>query len=280
MFQKTIDLHTHSNISDGTFSPEELAFEAKKANLSAFALTDHDTTDGIKKARKAALANDIEFVSGVELSTSFEGKELHIVGLFIDENNPALLERLAKFRENRDCRNQKMYKKLQAEGFDISEEQLREMFPDAVLTRAHIARFLLEKEYVRSIPHAFDAYIGDNCKCYVPRDKITPEEAIQLIHGAGGKAVFAHPILCRFSDERLRRITSYLKENGLDAIEAVYSTYTPSEERQIRRLARETHLLLSGGSDFHGANKPKIKLGTGYGKLSVPYDFLEKLKQD
>lgn len=278
MDTRKIDLHVHSTESDGMLTPTELVTEAVKIGLSAFALTDHDTVNGIAEAKAAAASSSIELISGVELSTEYKGKEVHMVGLFLDETNPNLLEHLARFRDNRDNRNQKMYLKLQEEGFDISEEALREMFPDAVLTRAHVARFLLEKGYIKSMAVAFDKYIGDGCRCYVPREKITPQEAIGLIHSAGGKAILAHPILYHMSDQRLRELISDCKGIGLDGIEAIYSTYQPGEERYIRKLATEYDLRLSGGSDFHGSNKPTIKLGSGMGHLFVPYELLDKLR--
>lgn len=278
MDTRKIDLHVHSTESDGMLTPTELVAEAVKAGLSAFALTDHDTVNGIAEAKNAAASASMELIPGVELSTEYKGKEVHMVGLFLDETNPHLLEHLARFRDNRDNRNQKMYQKLQEEGFDISEEALREMFPDAVLTRAHVARFLLEKGYIKSMAVAFDKYIGDGCRCYVPREKITPQEAIGLIHNAGGKAILAHPILYHMSDQRLRELISDCKEIGLDGIEAIYSTYQPGEERYIRKLAAEYDLKLSGGSDFHGSNKPHIQLGSGMGHLFVPYELLDKLR--
>ena len=171
-----------------------------------------------------------------------------------------------------------MYQKLNEEGFAISEEGLREMFPDAVLTRAHVARFLLEHGYIKSISEAFEKYIGDGCRCHVPREKITPQEGIELIHHANGKAVLAHPVLYHMSDDRLRELITNCLACGLDGIEALYSTYQPGDERYIRKLADEYGLAVSGGSDFHGSNKPHIRLGTGTGRLSVPYELLEKFR--
>ena len=275
-----IDLHVHSTASDGTLTPTELAAEAKKQGLLAFALTDHDTVDGVAEARTAAQSAGIELVPGVELSTEYKEKELHMVGLFLDETNPRLLKHLTHFRDNRKNRNLKMYELLRQEGFDITKEALQEMFPDAVLTRAHVARFLLDKGYIKSISEAFEKYIGDGCRCNVPREKISPQEAIELIHHAGGKAILAHPILYHLSDQRLRELIADCLDCGLEGIEALYSTYQPGDERYIRSLAEEYGLKLSGGSDFHGSNKPHIRLGSGTGSLAVPYEFLEELKKD
>ena len=278
MDNRKIDLHVHSTASDGTLTPTELVAAVKKAGLAAFALTDHDTVDGIAEARSAAVAASVELVPGVELSCDYKGKEVHMVGLYLDETNQRLLEHLARFRDNRDNRNQKMYQKLQEEGFDISEEALREMFPDAVLTRAHVARFLLEHGYIKSISEAFEKYIGDGCRCHVPREKITPQEAVELIHHANGKAILAHPVLYHMSDDRLRELITDCLACGLDGIEALYSTYQPGDERYIRKLADEYGLKISGGSDFHGSNKPHIQLGSGTGHLFIPYELLEGIR--
>lgn len=278
MTAQNIDLHVHSTASDGTLTPTELVAAVKEAGLCAFALTDHDTVDGIAEARAAAKAASIELIPGVELSCDYKGKEVHMVGLYLDETNARLCEHLARFRDNRDNRNQKMYQKLNEEGFAISETALREMFPDAVLTRAHVARFLLEHGYIKSIAEAFEKYIGDGCRCHVPREKITPQEGIKLIHHANGKAVLAHPVLYHMSDERLRELISDCVSCGLDGIEALYSTYQPGDEQYIKRLAKEYGLAISGGSDFHGSNKPHIHLGTGTGRLFVPYELLEKFR--
>ncbi len=278
MHTDKIDLHVHSTASDGTYTPTELVYAAQNAGLSAFALTDHDTVDGIAEAKAAAQDAGIELIPGVELSCEYQEKEIHIVGLFLDEKNTQLLNHLAKFRENRGNRNQKMYQKLQEEGFDITEEALRQQFPDAVLTRAHVAKFLLEHGYIKSIAEAFEHYIGDGCRCYVPREKISPPDGVRLIHAAGGKAVLAHPILYHLSDACLRELIADCTACGLDGIEAYYSTYQPNDERYIKQLAKAYHLKLSGGSDFHGDNKPHIRLGFGTGKLCVPYTLLDDLR--
>lgn len=277
---KKIDLHVHSTASDGTLTPTELIAEAEKSNLAAIALTDHDTVDGIAEAKAAAGHSTVELIPGVELSTEYKDQEVHMVGLFLDENNPKLLSHLSRFRENRDGRNLKMYDLLRKEGFDITEQALREMFPDAVLTRAHVARYLLEKGYIKTIAEAFETYIGDGCRCNVPREKVSPQEAIALIHEAGGVAVLAHPVLYHMGDERLRELILDCKACGLEGIEAIYSTYHADDERYIRRLAKEYGLNISGGTDFHGSNKPHIRLGSGTGHLVVPYDLLEGLRPE
>lgn len=278
---RAIDLHTHSTYSDGTFSVEELIDRAHEKGLAAIALTDHDTVDGIDEAIEYASAQypDLEVIPGVELSTECEGREVHIVGLYIDNHDDEFVSGLKDFIDSRTIRNKKMCKKLTEEaGIPISYEELTKEFPDTVITRAHYAKFMVDRGYVKSRAEVFDRYIGDHCPYYVGREKITPEDAIRSILKAKGVPVFAHPILCRFGDDRLDAFVGKLKEAGLVGIEAIYSTYELRDERQIKELAKKYDLLVSGGSDFHGANKPDIDLGTGCGKLFVPEDLLIPIK--
>jgi len=275
---KIIDLHTHTTESDGSFSPEELMNEAKKAGLSAIAITDHDSISGIEKAAPFAEAYGIELIPGVELSTDYNGKEVHVVGLFINTKDDYFLAKIKEFKENRDNRNAIMVENLQKEGFAITMEELTTENPDCVITRANIARFMYEHGMIPSIQTAFEKYIGDHCKCYVNRFKITPMDAVKLIKAAGGTAILAHPLLYHMSDTTLQNLIDEMKDAGLDGIEAIYCTYSASEERQMKELARKNNLLISGGSDFHGTTKPKLQLATGYGKLYIPYEVLEAIK--
>lgn len=301
-----VDLHVHSNRSDGTCSPKELVDYARKKGLAAFALTDHDTVDGLDEALSYAeqlrqercsarqencpsengSSADVpeqsapvpEVIPGIEFSTEYQGQDVHIVGLYIDHHDRSFREHLQEFVNSRITRNHKMCRLLQENGIEISYEALQAEFPDAVITRAHYAKYMLNHGYIRSIPEAFERYVGDHCPCYVPREKVTPGQAVKLILDAGGIPVLAHPILYHMSDSRLDALTAELKSAGLIGIEAIYSTYKPHEERKIRTLAKKYDLLLSGGSDFHGSNKPGLDLGTGYGSLYVPMEVLTDLK--
>ena len=320
-----VDLHVHSTCSDGTLTPEELVDYAIQKGLTAFALTDHDTVNGLDRAiryaeelRQAQAASPVGFsrnnaddrfpvsfsrndaaaylpvssqsgaaalqvpevVPGIELSTEYQGKDIHMVGLFIDYRQPEFAHYLEDFIRSREHRNEKMCALLREHGVDITYEALLSEFPGAVITRAHFARYLLSHGYIQSMKEAFDRYVGDHCPCFVPREKVTPAQAVELILGAGGVPVLAHPILYHMSDDRLDTLVAELKKIGLVGIEAIYSTYNTAEERQIRGLASKYDLQISGGSDFHGANKPKIDLGTGWGKLYVPDEVLENLRPD
>lgn len=286
MDHRIIDLHVHSTESDGTLTPIEVVHAAKNAGLSAFALTDHDTASGIAKAKEAAAAQNIELIPGIELSTEYQfpsaskgAKEIHIVGLYIDPGHPKLLQKTKEFRDCRDTRNEKIVAALQNEGFSITMEALLAENPDSVITRANIARFLYQHGQIKSVQEAFEKYIGDGCKCYVGRFKVSPMEAVELIHEAGGVAILAHPLLYHLKAHALQQLIDALKEVRLDGIEAIYSTYSIADEQYVKELARKNHLLISGGSDFHGANKPFIQIGTGRGQLYVPYSVLDDIKK-
>ena len=276
---KIVDLHVHSCRSDGTFTPSELVELALQKGLSAFALTDHDTTAGLEEAIGYANGRDIEVIAGIEFSTEYKGRDIHILGLSIDWKLPAFAQHIQAFVDSRIERNRKMCENLSGAGIDISYEKLLDAFPDAVITRAHYARYLLEHGYVKSLPEAFERYVGDHCPYFVPRQKVTPAQAVELILQAKGLPILAHPTLYHMGKEALQTLVSQLKEAGLVGIEAVYSTYSAGEEREMRQLASRNGLLISGGSDFHGTNKPGLELATGYnGKLVIPYDIWERLK--
>lgn len=294
-----VDLHVHSNRSDGTFTPRELVDYAMEKGLSAFALTDHDTVDGLEEALEYAeslrreVANSVPkrdgvpngnfvpiVIPGIEFSTEYEGSDIHIVGLDIDYRNPSFSAYLKEFVDSRTARNQKMCARLHDEaGIDISYDKLMEEFPNAVITRAHYAKYLLNHGYINNMKEAFERYIGDHCPYFIPREKVSPEMAVELILDAGGIPILAHPILYHMNDSRLDTLVSRLKAVGLIGIEALYSTYNTAEERKIRALAQKYHLLLSGGSDFHGGNKPGLDLAVGYGNLVIPDEIWDNLKK-
>ena len=276
---KTIDLHTHSTASDGMLTPTELVNYAAEKGLCAVALTDHDTLAGISEARAAAEKTNVRLISGAEFSTMYEKISLHIVGLFLPENAPEITDRLEYMQNSRVTRNIKMLDNLKNEGVDISLDELKEKFPDSVISRAHIAQLLQEKGYVGSKNEAFDRYIGSRCRAYVEKESLTPQETVSLIKNAGGVAVWAHPLLCKLSDRNLEKMTGILKGYGLDAIEAYYPTHGTRDTAHIKMLAQKYGLALSGGSDFHGSIKPGLDLGSGYGSLCVPYEVLEKREE-
>lgn len=277
---KTIDLHVHSRYSDGTMDPAELVKLAIKQGLSAIALTDHDTTAGIEQAVTTGKEEGLEVIPGVELSTRYREREIHILGYFIDYKNEELNEALAQIAKERDNRNRKMCESLTAGGFPISYEELCENFGNAIITRAHFAKLLVKKGVVQSMDEAFRGCLNNKSPYYIMRHYPTPEEAIGLILTAGGIPVLAHPLLYKMSVSELHTLLHELKEYGLRGIETVYSCNQGTDEAFVRKLAKEYELIMTGGSDFHGENKPHIALGKGKGSLFIPYELLEDLKRN
>lgn len=272
----TIDLHTHSTFSDGTFTPLQLVKYAEEKGLKAFALTDHDTTEGIKEAK--SIETNVEVISGVEISTRYDKKEIHIVGLYVNENDADLNKQLKYYREKRVTRNFEILEKLNSLGVDITIDDVKESCTGDVISRAHIAKALVSKGFVGSYTEAFDRYLGDNKYAYVPRETLNYEESMELITKAGGVPVLAHPLLYKMSDTNLENMMVKLRQKGLKAVEVYYSTHSNSDTQHVMAMANRVGLIYSGGSDFHGATKPKIDMGTGMGKLAVPYEILEKIR--
>lgn len=276
---QAIDLHVHSTFSDGTLTPSQLVDLAVKSNLEAFALTDHDTTDGIKEALEASEAYDLEVIPGIEFSTEYKKKDIHILGYYINPYNETFKAKVLEFRESRENRNRKMCDKLNEMGLEINYDEFIAEFPDSVITRAHYAKYLLNHGKIKYIDEAFEKYIGDDCPGFIPREKITPSEAVSLIISCGGIPVLAHPILYKLPDSELESLVASLKKSGLKGIETIYSTYSNTDERLIRKLASKYKLLITGGSDFHGNNKPNLSLGCGRGDLFIPTKLLPPLKK-
>ncbi len=274
-----VDLHVHSTKSDGSYTPAQLVDYALEKGLSAFALTDHDTTAGIEEALEAAKGKNIEVIPGIEFSSEYEGRDIHIIGLYIDYNSEFFKRRLTSFVNGRTIRNKEMCRRLTEHGIPVTYEELIREFPGCVITRSHYARYLLNHGYTKSLKEAFDRYIGDRCPCFVPRKKITPMRAVEIILKAGGFPILAHPVLYHMSSQRLDKLVSILKDMGLQGLEAVYSTYNSADEREMRALASKYDLCISGGSDFHGNAKPGQDLAVGYGNLVIPKDILDNIKE-
>ena len=280
-----IDLHIHSTASDGTFSPTEIVNKAlkltEKDSPVVIALTDHDTVAGIDEFQKAASKHKdrLTAISGLEISTDYHGVEIHVLGYNIDIHNKELLDRLAVCHESRDGRNEKIIQKLQEQGFKISMDEIKPDKPGETIARPHIAKLLMKKKYVSSVQEAFDKYLAEGRCCYVERIMPTPEEAIHLIKNSGGIPVLAHLMLYKKLDSSQKEaLVRELKEAGLIGIETYYNTYTPVEQEYVAGLAKQWGLIETGGTDFHGQNKPHISLFTGQGEMEVPQKVLENLK--
>ncbi|MBQ4068219.1 MAG: PHP domain-containing protein [Lachnospiraceae bacterium] len=274
-----IDLHVHSTVSDGTLTPSELVIYAKNKNLTAFALTDHDTIDGIAEAMEAGINHNITVIPGIEISSFHFGREIHILGLNLGYKDGKLISALSEYKRIRKERNDKLIVLLNQNGFPVTNEEMIKRFPNSIITRAHYAAWMVENGYVKSKDAAFRKYLGDGCPCYLPKEHVSPEYAINLIKNSGGKAILAHPLLYKFSNSQLDTLVSDLAKIGLDGIEAIYSCNKGSDTSKMKCLAKKYGLFITGGSDFHGENKPGIDIGSGYGGLNVPDEVLSDILQ-
>ena len=274
-----IDLHMHSSCSDGTMTPEELVAAALKMGLEAAALTDHDTVSGVERFLSAAAGTPLRVAAGVELASMLFSKDIHIVGLFIDPADPALLSALEQLRQWREERNVQMVEKLRSKGYEITMDEVLAEAGGESVGRPHMAAVLLRKGYFPDMQSVFNRLIGRNGSCHVLRKYYPVDACIRLIHGAGGLAIWAHPLhAAHGARAALRKIGSRLVNYGLDGLECHYSMFAEEQERNALDFARARSLLVSGGSDYHGASHPQVKMGTGIdGNLAIPFEIYERL---
>jgi 3',5'-nucleoside bisphosphate phosphatase len=274
-----IDLHVHSAASDGSYAPAEVVRLAKEGGLKAFALTDHDTVEGLPEAVAAGEKYGVEVIPGVEVSARFPGGTMHILGLAIDYTNGHLDERLAVLKHARTERNPQIVAKLNALGIPITMARVEAISGGGQVGRPHIARALLEAGYVANLQEAFDKYLGWHRPAYVSKFRFPQDEAIAMIRDVQGVPVLAHPFtLSLGSAYALRNQLIELKNLGLAGLEVFYSEHTPEQEALYLKLARELGLLVTGGSDYHGANKPEIALGHMRSQAKLTYELLTGLK--
>ena len=275
-----IDLHVHSTASDGSLTPRDLVYYAAEKQLSAIALTDHDTVSGLAEAAAASRHAGIELIPGVEMSCVWEGTEIHILGYFVDTGSPALQEGLSWFRRMRDDRNETILDNLAEDGILLTEEELRAGDPDTVITRAHFARLLMEKGYVRDRKEAFAGYLAYGGK-YVPtKDELTPERVMQMFYDGRIWPSLAHPVQYHLDEDSLVQLIAELKDMGLRGIEAWHSSQSWQDTARLQTIARLSGLLPTGGSDFHGSSKPDVEIGTGRGNLKIQERVLGAIKED
>ena len=278
MTGKLIDLHAHTNHSDGSATPPELIELAKLNGASAVAITDHDTVSGLEDGRVAAENLGIEFINGMELSAEYSPGTMHILGYYVDDQNEELTASLEELRAARKARNPEIANRLQALGFDVRYAEVAAVAGNDVVGRPHFARVLVDKGYAASIQDAFNRFLAKGAAAYVEKRRLSPADSIALIHEAGGVAVLAHPYQLRLSPEALETLVSQLVEMGLDGIEALYSRHSLADRERYATLARRHRLLVTGGSDYHGTYKPDISIVKGLGDLAVPYSVLEGLR--
>ncbi len=272
------DLHTHTNHSDGSLTPAELISEAKKLNL-IIALTDHNTVSGLPEFLKEAEKQGVTAVGGVELSTVYEGKEFHLLGLFIPDEKYSDVENLCiDYHGLKEQSNIDLITKLRTLGFDISYEKIQKRNIQGRVNRAHIAAELLEGGYVSSVPDAFARFLDEKCGLYVPPKRLELCDAVRFLVSIGAVPVLAHP-LKEVTPERLEEILPFAVESGLVGIETMHSSYSDDTIAVSKVIAEKFGLLESGGSDFHGSVKPGVMLGVGKGNLSISDDIYLKLKK-
>ncbi len=306
--KKFIDLHTHTLASDGRDAPAAVVAKAAKFGLSAVAITDHDTLDGLAEAETAGQELGIEVIRGCELSVGSDCGEVHILGLWIPREAKAIENALHQLRFNRSQRNEIIVEKLQALGVDIHYDEVlratrssddKQAFLQKVVQkikkmarrikplppkqnavgRPHIATVLLEKGYVSTIKEAFTKYLGDGCPAYEPKKLLEVEEIFALLREAGATISLAHPGLIRCTPQWLDTYVGYLKGLGLYALEVYHSEHDPETTQRLEALAQKHALLMTGGSDYHGSVKPQIHIGCGKGNLRIGVDLLDALKE-
>ena len=264
-----VDLHTHSVHSDGSETPTELVHRALKLKLAALALTDHDTTAGLAEARRAAAGTPLEIVPGVELSASEGRSDVHILVYDHDQGGKDLEGELRRFREARERRAVCIVEKLNQLGVEITMDDVRSMSGPGSIGRPHIAGALVLRGHVDHPQEAFRKYLGHGCKAWVPKEELTPEDALALARHHGGRAVLAHPGTLRRDD-----LIPTLKEHGLVGLEAWHPRHDEGTTRHYLEMARRLDLVATGGSDFHGSRNPGVALGAA----RVPADVLLRLR--
>jgi len=274
-----IDLHTHSTVSDGSMTPEEVIRHAKKSGLKAVALTDHDEIKGVEAAVSEGQLLGIEVVPGIELSVKSE-TETHILGYFIDYKNPALLHAIEEARKVREERTMEVCRNLTSYGMPIKYEEVVEAAEGGMTSRGHIAYVMVQKGYAESIKEAFKKHLAYGCPGYSTKQYLSAAEAVELINKAGGRAYVAHLHLICKEDDEMRKFLCELKEAGLAGVEGYYTEYTGEMQEKYQKMAAELGLAISGGTDFHADIKPHIAIGSGYGNLEIPYSVLENMKKE
>lgn len=274
-----IDLHLHSTCSDGTLSPRELVILAKKNGLDTIALTDHDTVEGVPEALKQGIKDNIEVLTGIELSAGYKSLSIHILGYGLNAQNPGLLAELNEIQKSRNIRNQKILQKLQDIGLNVSLKELASYSQTGQTGRPHFARMLVGKGIVSSVDQAFKRYLGLKGKAYVPRKILPVDQAIEYLIKAGGVAVLAHPVTLDPSGRSLPELIENLKKLGLAGVEVYYPNHSPKFRAKLFQLCKKYNLSMTAGSDFHTPSRFGTRLGCINDDQSLPQDIVKNLKE-
>lgn len=273
------DLHTHSTFSDGTDTPDALVALAEEKGLRAIALTDHNTVAGLPQFLAAAEGKNLQAIAGTEFSTDYKGTELHILGLFLKpEHFETITALLEDYHRRKEQSNVDLVAKLNAAGYDIDYPTIKAATPKGQVNRALIAAELTRKGYTESVKAAFKQLLAPECGYFTPPRRLSPFETIRFIKSLGAVAVLAHPFL-NLDEEGLREFLTEAVPCGLDGMETIYSTYDEQTTQLAKQIAEEFGILHSGGSDYHGDNKPHIQLGIGQGNLVIPAELAENMEK-
>ncbi len=273
------DLHTHSLCSDGANTPEELIAIASAAGLRAVALCDHNTVAGLVRFEAAAAGSGVMPIPGVEVTTAYEGREVHILGLFLKkEVRPYLAEYLSEINRRKEENNRILAARLSEGGYILDYPSIKAAAGGAMPNRVHFAKAMMERGYVSSVAEAFATVLADGGAFYRSAEKLDSLDVIRFLSSLGAVPVMAHPLL-NLTEEKLREFLPKARAAGLCGMETVYSLFSAEQMALLASLAAEYGLLPSGGSDFHGTNKPGIKMGRGKDNISIPYRFCEDLQK-
>lgn len=273
-----IDLHIHTTFSDGTNTPEEIILLAKEKGLKAIAISDHDTLAGIEQARHYGNIHNIEVINGIEFSAEFNGKEIHLLGYFLDNKNQNLLKQLQLFEKTRDERNIQLIKIFEKLNLDIDLDYIKSLAGESIITKLHFAKAIFEKGYANSTKEAFSLYLDENKPAYVKRELINYENAINLILNAGGICSLAHPYIYKYSEKELENNIKLLKNKGLQCIECYYSAHTRKQTNTLLKYCKKFELETTAGSDYHGKNKTYVSFGEIFLGEKIDYAVLQNLK--
>ena len=273
-----IDLHSHSIFSDGSSTPEELVALAEQGGLTALALTDHDTTDGLTRFMAAGANSVVQTVAGIELSAEFGEVTFHILGYLFDPAHEELQIALKWVREGRTERNVQILEKLNRLGYNLTHDDVRKHAGDELVGRPHFAAALIEKGHFKHKDKIFQQLLGKGKAAYAERRRLTPEACVEIIRKAGGVPVIAHPGQMKLTSRNLRRLVKKLKEHGLGGLEVWHPIHQPHQMVSYLSICEDFDLVATGGSDFHGSLTPDLTLGRGFGDLDIPASALENLR--
>ncbi|MFH0811974.1 MAG: PHP domain-containing protein [Pseudomonadota bacterium] len=280
MSSDLIDLHIHTSVSDGTYSPTEIVHLAQTQGLKAISITDHDTIKGNEEAIKVGMERGLEVIPGVEISVEWNKCPIHIIGYFVNWQSQSLaveLQNLVEYREERNC---KIISKLHSLGLDISYDEVKMIAGDGTIGRPHFAQVLIKKAYAKNEDEAFKKYLQRGAPAHVDKKRLNPQEGIHLIKNAGGIAILAHPFTTEeIKDNEMEQFILHFKRLGIEGVEVFYPIHTPQQTFTLRAITEKYGLLMTGGSDFHGEQKPTMFLGRGFGNMYVHYELIENMKK-